>query len=56
MAQMPAPICSMASVMMKEGMPITVTPKAVTQPRAAAVSRARMTARKPGSGRLAMLT
>ena len=40
MAQMPAPICSMASVMMKDGMPITVTPTAVTQPSAKAASSA----------------
>ena len=40
MAQMPAPICSIASVMMKEGMPITVTPKAVTAPSATLPSSA----------------
>ena len=34
MAQMPSQICIMASVMMKEGMPILVTPKAVTPPSA----------------------
>ncbi len=33
-ADMPAAICIMASVMMKDGMPIKVTPKALTQPEA----------------------
>ena len=46
----------MASVMMKEGMPIQVTPNAVIKPKARAVSRVSTMAMMPGSGRLAMFT
>ena len=53
---MPSQICIMASVMMKEGMPMRVTPKAVTPPRARQVATARMMAKPPAKGILAMLT
>src|SRR3954468_14146331 len=53
---MPLPICSIASVMMKEGMPIRVTPKAVTAPSARHPASASGMARPPGRGRLAMFT
>ena len=54
---MPAPICIMASVMMKDGMPISVMPARIDQAeqRSRATS-ARMIAAKPGSGTLAMFT
>ena len=42
---MPAAICIIASVMMKEGMPITVSPKALTRPsRAHSASASRIAA------------
>ncbi len=53
---MPSAICIMASVMMKDGMPMIVTPKALTRPSAKQTASATMIARTPGSGRLAMLT
>ena len=53
---MPAPICIIASVMMKDGMPIAVMPKALTRPSATQAASASMIAAQPGSGRLAMLT
>src|SRR5260221_6800415 len=56
MALIPAPIWSMARVMMKEGMPIFVMPKAVTAPRRRQLASASTMASAPGSGRLAMLT
>jgi hypothetical protein len=46
----------MAKVMMKDGMPIRVTPAALTAPSARQAARAPVTASQPGSGRLAMLT
>ena len=56
MAETPLAICIMASVMMKEGMPMKVMPKAVTRPKARAAASARMMAIHPGSGMLAMFT
>ena len=56
MADTPLAICIMASVMMKEGMPMKVMPKAVTRPKASADASARMMAIQPGSGMLAMFT
>ena len=53
---MPAPICIMASVMMKDGMPITVMPKALTRPSKAQAASARTIAAAPGSGTLGMFT
>ena len=55
MAQMPAPIWSMASVMMKDGMPIRVTPKALTAPSAKQAPNANRMATQPGIGTWAML-
>ena len=52
----PPPICSMASVMMKEGMPIWVTPKAVITPSNRQLTSASRIAATPGSGTLAMAT
>ena len=54
--QMPAAICIIASVMMKDGMPIRVTPKALTAPSAKQAASASMIAAPPGSGMLAMFT
>ena len=51
MAQMPAPICSMASVMMKDGMPITVTPTAVIAPSANEAGSAEQDDRDPAGQR-----
>ena len=45
-----------ARVMMKEGMPITVSPSALTRPSSAQSASASMIAAHPGMGRLAMLT
>ena len=53
---MPAPICIIASVMMNEGMPMRVTPKAVMSPSAQQAASARTIAIAPGIGRLAMFT
>ena len=53
---MPAPICIMASVMMKDGMPISVTPKALTAPEREAGAERQEDRAQPGSGRLAMFT
>ena len=53
---MPAAICIIASVMMKEGMPITVKPKALTSPSRAQSSSAIRIAAQPGIGRFAMFT
>jgi hypothetical protein len=53
---MPAPICIMASVMMKDGMPITVMPTALISPRKAQATRARTIAATPGNGTFGMLT
>jgi hypothetical protein len=46
----------MASVMMKDGMPITVSPTALTSPRKAHNARDSRIAAQPGNGTLAMLT
>src|SRR5579885_176322 len=56
MAQMPAPICSIASVMMKDGIPIRVTPKALTRPSTRQLAKASRIAMPPGSGTFAMAT
>ncbi len=53
---MPAAICSIANVMMKDGMPITVSPNAFTAPSAKQAASAMMIAAHPGSGTLAMFT
>ena len=54
---MPAPICIMASVMMKDGMPILGHAEGGDERRAeGSAASARMIADAPGSGRLAMLT
>jgi hypothetical protein len=53
---MPSPICIMASVMMKEGMPMTVTPTALTMPSAKQAASAKRIANPPGIGTLAMFT
>ena len=54
---MPSPICIMASVMMKDGMPIMRDAEGGDAARAAkqAASASRI-AKPPGSGRLAMFT
>ncbi|MGY4170467.1 hypothetical protein ACVIM8_004540 [Bradyrhizobium sp. USDA 4529] len=46
----------MASVMMKEGMPIMVNPSALTRPSSAHSASASRIATMPGIGTLAMLT
>ena len=53
---MPAAICIIASVMMKEGMPITVSPSALTSPSSAQSDSESRIAAKPERGTLAMLT
>ncbi len=53
---MPAAICIIASVMMKEGMPITVSPNALTRPSRAQSASASRIAAQPGIGTLAMFT
>src|SRR5215831_16730778 len=53
---MPAAICIMASVMMKEGMPMSVRPSALTRPSRAHSASAKRIAPQPGSGTLAILT
>ena len=53
---MPAAICIMARVMMKDGMPITVSPSALTRPSRAQSASASRIAAQPGSGKLAMFT
>ncbi len=53
---MPAPICIMASVMMNDGMPTSVTPEAVMKPSTVQAARPARIAAQPGSGRLAMFT
>ena len=53
---MPAAICIIASVMMKEGMPISVSPSALTSPSEAHSASASTIATQPGIGMLAMLT
>ena len=53
---MPAAICIIAKVMMKDGMPITVTPKAVMQPSRKAEMSANRMANRPGKGRFARFT
>ena len=56
MAEMPLAICIMASVMMKDGMPTAVTPKALTRPSAKQAVSVRMMAIQPCIGILAMFT
>ena len=51
MAEIPAAICIMASVMMKDGMPMRVTPNAVTRPSKPHAISATITATGPGIGR-----
>ena len=53
---MPAAICIIASVMMKEGMPMTVNPNALTRPSRAHSASASRIAAHPGIGTLAILT
>ena len=53
---MPAAICIMASVMMKEGMPMRVMPSALRRPSPRHAASASTIAAAPGSGRLAMFT
>ena len=53
---MPAAICSIASVMMKLGMPILVSPNAFTAPSARHDASAIRIAAQPGSGTLAIVT
>ena len=53
---MPAAICIIASVMMKEGMPITRQPERVDEPEQAQSASASRIAAHPGIGTLAMLT
>ena len=53
---MPAPICIIANVMMKEGMPMRVTPKAVRSPSAKQAKSAKMIGMAPGIGMLPMFT
>ena len=53
---MPAAICIIASVMMKDGMPMTVSPNALTRPSIAQSTSASRIAAQPAIGRLAMFT
>ena len=53
---MPAAICSIASVIMKLGMPIRVSPKAFTAPSAKHAASAISIAAQPGSGTFAIVT
>ena len=45
---MPSPICIMASVMMKDGMPMIVTPTALTRPSEKQAASAKRIANAPG--------